>query len=70
MKTKSFDLIVPKNKPIPMLSEASHMRELENTKGPQTPTARQDFINEHGFKYRNGTGELIFAMVTCRADIS
>ena len=70
MKTKSFDLTVPKNKPIPMLSEASHMRELENTKGPQTPTATQDFINEHGFKYRNGTGELIFAMVTCRADIS
>ena len=27
MTTKTFDLSVPKNRPIPMLSEASHLRE-------------------------------------------
>ena len=70
LQTKTFDMTVPRNKPIPMLSETSNMRELETTKGPQTATAAKEFYDEHGFKYRNATGELIFAMVTCRTDIS
>ena len=68
--TKTFDMTVPKNKPIPMLSESSNMRELESSKGTQSNTAAAEFYEQHGFKYRNATGELIFAMVTCRTDIS
>ena len=53
-----------------MISENSYMRELESSKGSQDPNATNEFLKTHGFKYRNATGELIFAMVTCRADIS
>ena len=70
LATKTFDMTVTKNKPIPILSENTHIRELESTKGPTDSQGQQEFIKEHGFKYRNTTGELIFAMVTCREDIS
>ena len=70
IKTKTFPLTTTQNKPVPMQSDAKYMRELETTKGLPGATAQNEFISQHGFKYRNATGELIFAMVTCRADIS
>ena len=68
--TKTFDMTVSKHKAIPMVSDNSYMRELETTQGSKEPSAANEFMKTHGFKYRNATGELIFAMVTCRADIS
>ena len=70
LNTKTFDMTISKHKAIPMISENSYMRELESTKGSQDSNATNEFVKAHGFKYRNATGELIFAMVTCRADIS
>ena len=41
LERKTFSLSVTENKPIPMLSENSHMRELESTKGSQDPIVQQ-----------------------------
>ena len=37
LATKSFDMTTTKHKPIPMISENSHMRELETTQVPTDP---------------------------------
>ncbi len=46
------------------------MRELEVPICSQNSISPDEFFKTHGFKYRNATGEIIFAMVTCWADIS
>ena len=70
MSSKTFDMTLPKDKPIPMLSDNAYMRMLESTKGPQDTETKRSFEHTNGFKYRNATGELIFAMIICRPDIS
>ena len=58
------------NKPIPMNSDTTHMMTLEMTAGPVEIQEQKKLQTSVGFKYRNATGELIFAMITCRADIA
>ena len=70
LKSKTFDMTVTKNKPLPMDSENKHIQLLEQTIGPNDMQAKNELESSVGFKYRNATGELIFAMITCRADIS
>ena len=55
--------------PIPMKSEAAYQRKLETTDIPsESDIARLE--TKYGFGYRQAIGELIYALVTCRPDIS
>ncbi len=38
--------------------------------GDPSPTVQEELSTRMGVKYRNGIGELIYALVTCRPDIS
>ena len=55
--------------PIPMRDDSDYNRLIEN----DTPLSDKELIrteHEFGFSYRQGIGELLYAMVTCRPDIS
>jgi hypothetical protein len=52
-----------------MISENTYMRKLENSTPLETKEIKK-VENEMGFGYRQGIGKLIYAMVTCRPDIS
>jgi deoxyuridine 5'-triphosphate nucleotidohydrolase len=58
-----------KNRPIPMSDSASYQRKLEDAI-PLTPEELDSVEKEMGFTYRQAIGELIYALVTCRPDIS
>ena len=70
LKSKTFSLITTSHKPLPMSSQNSDMKTLETSTGPRESTAQTQLQSTNGFKYRTTTGELIFALVTCRADIA
>ena len=70
LSTKTFDLTNIHNKPLPMHSDKDHINNLETTVGPVELTEQTNLQKVNGIKYRNSTGELIFAMVTCRGDIA
>ena len=70
ISTKTFDMTTSQNKPIPMTSDKKVLNNLETTVGPDDDDASKTLHTNAGFKYRNATGELIFAMVTCRGDIA
>ena len=55
--------------PIPMESDTAFHRELEKDIQP-TESEIKDLEHEYGFGYRQAIGEIIYAMVTCRPDIS
>ena len=57
------------NEPHPMNSDNSYAKLLEEDSSSTIEQIR-DLEKEFKFKYRSVTGELIFAMVTCRPDIS
>ena len=65
-KTFSFDNI--HSKPLPLNSDKEFMSKLE-TSGSTDAQQIRHLEDKYGFKYRTATGELIFAMVTCRPDI-
>ena len=65
-KPFSFDNI--HQRPIPLHADSKHIEKLE-TASTSTPSEILMLEQKHGFKYRTATGELIFAMVTCRTDI-
>jgi dUTP pyrophosphatase len=56
--------------PIPMKSEATYIRTLEQAVPPSTPRAQIRLQKEMQLNYRQAIGELIYALVTCRPDIS
>jgi hypothetical protein len=55
--------------PIPMHADPKYQHTLEQYT-PLTDIERHEIEKEMGFGYRQGVGELIYAMVTCRPDIS
>ena len=55
--------------PIPMSADATFRKQLE-TATPATPEELKALEKEYGFKYRQGVGEILYAMVTCRPDVS
>ena len=70
LKNKTFDLTITTNKPTPMSPDNEIIRLLDTSSGPTNEADRHKLEEEMGFKYRAATGELLFAMVTCRPDIS
>ena len=60
----------PVKSPTPMTDDRQFMRELETTVAPSTEEEQRDLQIKMNFNYRQAIGELIYAMVTCRPDIS
>lgn len=57
------------NFPTPMISEPAYQRKLETTEQPNDKDIK-NLETKYGFGYRQAIGELIYALVTCRPDIS
>jgi hypothetical protein len=55
--------------PIPMMTDNEYLRKLEMTEIPDDKDIKK-LENEMGFGYRQAIGKLIYALVTCRPDIS
>lgn len=53
-----------------MKYNSKYQRELELVTRPQTPQDQQNVMNQAGFSYRMTIGELIYALVVARVDIS
>ena len=56
--------------PIPMKEDASYQTILDTTPVPTNDIEREQLENDMGYSYRQALGEVLFAMVTCRPDIS
>ena len=57
-------------KPTPLPNRPTFQNSFLNAKGDPDPKAQADLAKRMGFGYRNAIGELIYAMVTCRPDLS
>lgn len=57
-------------KDTPMSSDTKVMLELETTTGPTDAAEQKRLQQEMGFSYRAAIGELIYALITCRPDVS
>ena len=55
---------------IPMKADKDYIQEFDTSTGPTDLTEKLQLEKDMGFKFRAATGELIFAMVTCRPEIS
>jgi len=55
---------------IPMRSDSKYLFEIENTKGPTDEDEKVALELKMKFNYRQALGEVLYAMVTCRPDIS
>ena len=58
------------NRPLPMPSTDSFMKAFNAAIGDPDETAQALLAKEYKFAYRSGIGEIIYAMVTCRPDVS
>ena len=57
-------------RPTPLPTKPSFLKDFLNATGDKDEKAQRALAKEMGFGYRNGIGELIYAMVTCRPDLS
>lgn len=53
-----------------MKDDAAYLNILDNLQGPQAEKEKEMLEDEMGFSYREALGEILFAMVTTRPDIS
>jgi hypothetical protein len=58
------------NLPLPMKSDSTYQAILQLAEGPESLKEQQQLEVSMGFSYRQGIGELIFALTICRIDIS
>jgi hypothetical protein len=58
------------NLPLPMKSDSTYQAILQLAEGPANLKDQQQLETAMGFSYRQGIGELIFALTICRIDIS
>ena len=58
------------NRPTPLPQAESFLKSFITATGDPSTAAQEKLSNEMGIKYRNGLGELIYALVTCRPEIS
>jgi hypothetical protein len=65
MRTHTFP-----NQATPLPQNESFVKSFHNAVGDPTPSVQDELATRMGLKYRNGVGELIYALVTCRPDIS
>ena len=53
-----------------MRSDNKYITSLENAIGPTSPEDKNSLEQRMGFSYRQALGEILYAMITCRPDIS
>jgi len=58
------------HRPIPMNDTNEYCRKLDTAEGPTAEAERIALAEKMTFSYRQAIGELIWAMITCRPDIS
>ena len=58
------------NKPLPVPTDTNYMKKLEEAQPPENDMEKLKLQLAMGLNYRQAIGELIYAMVTCRPDIS
>jgi hypothetical protein len=58
------------NLPLPMKTDTAYQAMIQLAEGPEDPKEQQTLETAMGFSYRQGIGELIFALTICRIDIS
>ena len=58
------------NLPLPMKSDSTYQAILQLAEGPESIKEQLQLEETMGFSYRQGIGELIFALTICRHDIS
>ena len=56
--------------PLPMRDDNAYIKILDTAQGPVEEDKKQELEDEMGFSYRGALGEALFAMITCRPDIS
>lgn len=64
------DLKMVTSRPLPIPATESFMKTFDSTVGDPTESVQKALENEYKFAYRSGIGEIIYAMVTCRPDVS
>lgn len=57
-------------KAVPMHADHKYVQSLDTAKPPSSDKEATQLEKEMGFRYRQVIGELIFALITCRPDIS
>jgi hypothetical protein len=58
------------NRATPLPQNDTFLKSFLVAEGDPSPTVQEELSTRMGVKYRNGIGELIYALVTCRPDIS
>jgi hypothetical protein len=58
------------DRPLPIPTNEPFLKAFGKAEGDPDPKVQAKLKNDFKFGYRNGIGELIYAMVTCRPDIS
>jgi hypothetical protein len=58
------------SKSTPMTTDSQTLAQIETSQGPPTIQEARQLEKSMGFSYRAAIGELIYALVTCRPDIS
>ena len=58
------------DRPTPLPTRANFMTSFLSAKGDPDEKAQANLAKKMGFGYRSGIGELIYAMITCRPDLS
>ncbi len=58
------------NRATPLPQHDTFLKSFLTSVGDPSPHVQEELSNRMGIKYRNGIGELIYALVTCRPDIS
>ena len=56
--------------PIPMRRDSQYQRDLENAERPKTPVEQTHVQQQAGFSFCMATGELIYALIVARMDVS
>jgi hypothetical protein len=61
---------MPENQPTPLPTDASWIKKFNTAVGPTNLKIQQQLGTKMQIKYKGGIGELIWAMTTCRHNIT
>jgi hypothetical protein len=64
------DLLQVADRPLPIPTNESFLKTFNSEEGSEDEKVQEELRRKHKLSYRAGVGELIYAMVTCRPDIS
>ena len=71
LSSHEWNTLPAAQKPVPMQSSSQHQAQLETIPTHTiNPKDQQNYQNQAGFSYRAAIGELIYALITARPDIS